>query len=302
MRAFNAWLYRLISERYMHGCSNYNTLEVRRGCRSKAQSRTVFERNGVPHAQGMTFLLPGKAKQFARQHGFPVVIKPNVSGYSRGSYFPINQFSELMHGIVWSKLWWPITIIEQYLAGANYRVLSTNHNLISVIRRYPPFVTGNGTDSVATLIDCENEIRARMNTHMTIYQIRKNKLVRQHLKKQNLTFDSIPAKGQYVELFFRVALATGGIVETIAEDTIAPDNKKLFIDIVSMFDANVLGIDVIFEKGIEISYQKQKCIFIEVNSRPYTKMHHAPRYGKVEDLSKYYAELEKLDIPDKDLF
>ncbi|MEM7562237.1 MAG: cyanophycin synthetase, partial [Pseudomonadota bacterium] len=71
---------------------------------------------------------------------------------------------------------------------------------------------------------------------------------------------------------------------------------------VKMFGANVLGIDVIFEKGIETSYREQKCIFIEVNSRPYMKMHHFPRYGEAEDLSQAMAELENLDIPDKDIF
>ncbi|MGI9311868.1 MAG: cyanophycin synthetase, partial [bacterium] len=104
------------------------------------------------------------------------------------------------------------------------------------------------------------------------------------------------------ELFHRVALAPGGIVETIAQGTIAEENARLFMAVVRMFDANVLGIDVIFEKGIEVAATEQKCIFIEVNSRPYAKMHHFPRYGEVEDLSAHYAELDRLDIPDRDIF
>ena len=286
----------------MHGCTSYNTLEVRKGCRSKAQAREMFARNGVPHARGMIFFLPFKVRDFVREHGYPLVVKPNVSGYSRGSYFPINNSRELIRGILLAKAWWHTTVIEQYLAGANYRVLTTGEQLISVIRRYSPFVVGNGKDSINELIDQENRVRAQMNLHPTIFPISKSELVRAHLKKHNRSLDSVPDAGQHVELFYRVALAPGGVVETIDQSTIPNDNRQLFTNVVKMFGANLLGIDVIFEKGIETSYQEQKCIFIEVNSRPYAKMHHFPRYGKVEDLSAHYAELEKLDIPDQDIF
>lgn len=302
MRKMKALLYRWISERYMHGCTSYNTLEVRKSCRSKAQSREVFARHDVPHARGMIFRVPRGVKRFITEHGFPVVVKPNVSGYSRGSYFPIRNHRELWRAIILAKVWWPSTVLEQYLAGANYRVLTSGERLISVIRRYPPFVIGNGKDSIDTLIDEENRIRVRMKLHPTIFPIRKSKLVITHLKKQNLSLRSVPRDKEHIELFYRVALAPGGVVETIEQGTIPAENRTLFREVVKMFKANVLGIDVIFEKGIELSYKQQRCIFIEVNSRPYAAMHHFPRYGKVEDLSAHYAELEKLEIPDKDIF
>ncbi len=302
MRRLKALIYAWISERYMHGCSNYNSLQIRKGCRSKAQSRAIFAKNGVPHARGLIFFWPWRAHKFAKQHGFPLVVKPNVSGYSRGSYFPINRYGELHKAIFWAKVWWPVTVIEQYLKGANYRVLATGHGLVSVIRRYPPSVTGNGKDSIATLIDNENNIRREMKLHPTIFPIAKSAQVIKHLKKQTLTLDSVPAQGKQVELFHRVALAPGGVIETIDQNTIAEDNRTLFMEVVKMFGANVLGIDVIFEQGIEISHKQQKCIFIEVNSRPYLKMHYYPRYGEVEDFSASLAELDELDISDKDIF
>jgi len=302
MRKLRAIIYAWISEKYMHGCSNYNSLEVRRGCRSKAQGRAIFEENNVPHARGMIFFWPWTAINFAKEHGFPLVIKPNVSGYSRGSYFPINDYKSLLKSIFWAKVWWPTTVIEQYLKGANYRVLTTDHGFVSVIRRYSPFVIGNGEESIDRLMDSENEIRKEMNLHPTIFPLSKSDAVKAYLKKQNLTLQSVPKEGEHVELFHRVALAPGGVVEIIDQSTIPEDNKTLFYNVVKMFGANVLGIDVIFEKGIETSYRQQKCIFIEVNSRPYMKMHHYPRYGKAEDLSTALAELDKLDISDKDTF
>jgi D-alanine-D-alanine ligase-like ATP-grasp enzyme len=302
MRKLKAWLYAWVSEKYMHGCSNFNTVEVRRGCRSKAQGRAVFEKNDVPHARGKIFFWPRTAVQFANEHGYPLVIKPNVSGYSRGSYFPIQNKAELYRAIFWAKMWWPTTVIERFLLGSNYRVLTKKTDLISVIRRYSPFVIGNGNDTISQLIEEENRTRKEMELHPTIYPLSKNDKVAAHLKKQNLNFESVPKKDEHIELFHRVALAPGGVVEIIDCDTIPEVNKKLFLQVVEMFGANVLGIDVIFEKGIETPYQDQKCIFIEVNSRPYMKMHYYPRYGKAEELSESLAELEQLNIDDKDIF
>lgn len=302
MRKLKAMLYAWLSEKYMHDCSNFNTLDVRKGCRSKAQSRAVFAQYHFPHARGQVFFWPWVAHHFVKEHGFPVVIKPNVSGYSRGSYFPINTYRALYRAIILAKIWWPKTMIEQYLEGANYRVLTTRNGLLSVIRRYPPFVSGNGEDSISTLIAQENMIRQEMNLHPTIYPIRKSRALIQYLKKQQLTLASVPAKDQQITLFHRVALAPGGIVETIEQTKIPTVNRALFIDVVKKFGANILGIDVIFARGIEVPYTEQEIILVEVNSRPYIKMHHYPRYGKVEDLHSGLAELEQLDIHDKDIF
>jgi len=302
MSAIKKLIYQWISKRYMAGCSSYNSLEVRKSCRSKAQARTVFSQSNVPHAQGMIFFNPIKAHQFAKQHGFPLVIKPNVSGFSRGSHFPITNFTELWRAIFLAKLWWPTTVVEQYLEGNNYRVVIAQGKIMSVLQRYSPFVTGNGKDSIRTLIDEENKIREQMDLYPVIHPLNKGKITQQFLKKQRYSLETIPADGEIVKLFYRISLAPGGVVRTISKHTIPAVNQQLFKDVLQMFDANILGIDVIFEKGIEVDYRDQKCIFLEVNSRPYLKMHDYPRYGEKEDLSPYFEELNALEVSQADVF
>ncbi len=302
MKDIKKIIYSWISQRYMNGCSSYNNLDVRKSCRSKEQARAVFNKGNVPHAKGLIFLNPLSAHRFAKQHGFPLVIKPNVSGYSRGSYFPINNFIELWKAIFLAKIWWPTTVVEQYLKGCNYRVVAIKGELMSVIERYPPTVTGNGIHTISELIDEENQIRKSMQLHPCIYPISKNEQTISFLKKSNYTLESIPAKDEDVILFYRISLAPGGTVRTIDKNSIPEVNKQLFLDVLDMFDANILGIDVIFEKGIEHSYKEQKCIFLEVNSRPYLKMHDYPRYGEKEDLSSYFDKLNQLDIKNADTF
>ncbi len=286
----------------MDGCSNYNSLEVRRRSRSKEQAREMFAKHNVPHARGKIFINPFTAKRFAEEHGYPLVIKPNVSGFSRGSHFPINNDKELWKAALMVKVWWPSSVVEQYLLGANYRVLATQDEIVSVIRRYPPFIDGDGENTIGDLIDQENAVRQEMQLHPTIYPIKQSPAIARYLAKQSLSFSSVPGKNERVYLFNRVALAPGGIVETIDQNNIPDVNKALFKSIVKQFDASLFGIDVIFEHGIEQAYTDQKCIFLEVNSRPYTRMHEKPRLGGVDDLAPFYEKMDSLAVSDTNTF
>ena len=302
MKAAKKLIYQWISKQFMSGCSSYNSLDVRKNCRSKKQARKVFSENAIPHAQGQVFFNPLQAYRFAKQHGFPLVIKPNVSGFSRGSHFPITNFLELWKAVFMAKLWWPTTVVEQYLEGHNYRVVVVKGQIMSVLERYPPFVNGDGVRTISELIDEENTTREAMGLFPCNTPLQKSAVTKKYLKTQGFTLDSVLQKGQQAKLFYRISLAPGGVVETIAKDTIPKVNQQLFLKILDLFDANILGIDVIFEKGITEDYTTQKCIFLEVNSRPYLKMHDYPRYGQKEDLSEYFAVLDQLNIKQADLF
>lgn len=302
MQVVKKLIYSWISRRFMGGCSHYNDLATRKGCRSKARARAVFAQNQIPHAKGMVFFSPFKTYKFVKKYGYPVVIKPNVSGFSRGSHFPITSFGQLVKAALLVKIWWPTAIIEEYLAGKNYRVVVVKDQLMSVIRRYPPFVTGDGEATLGELIDRENDIRNEMGLSPVISPIEKSKQLRRYLRRHDMSLAHIPSKGEQVTLFNKISLAPGGVVEIVDKATISEENRALFIKIIELFDANILGIDVIFEQGIETSYTQQKTIFLEVNSRPYLKMHDYPRYGEKEDLSGYYAELERLKIRQGDIF
>ncbi|MCP4294277.1 MAG: cyanophycin synthetase [Proteobacteria bacterium] len=298
MKLLNKMIYKLISRWFMDGCSDYNSLSVRKSSRTKLQARESFAALNIPHAPGRIFLNPIQAVRFVKKHGFPVVIKPNVSGYSRGSHFPINNYKDLWKAAFAVKIWWPTSIIEKYLSGKNYRVVVIKDEIMSVIRRYPPFITGDGHQSIDQLIDQENQVRRSLELHPVIHPVQKNHRTRNHLKKQNLTLSSIPEAGQTIELYNKVALSPGGVVETIDKNSVAPKNRELFLKLLDSFDASIFGIDVIFEKGIEFDFQSQNCIFLELNSRPYLKMHHYPRFGSRQNFDPFYQKLEHLNIAD----
>lgn len=302
MKSLKRFLYSWIDKTFLGGCSSYNSLKTRKSCRSKLQAREMFAKHDIPHAKGRIFYTPLGALAFVKKHGFPVVIKPNVSGFSRGSHFPITSYSQLLKASFLVKVWWPTSIIEQYLDGSNYRIVVVKDEIMSIIQRYPPFVTGDGRSTIAELIDRENEIRKKMNLLPVIHPIKKSRAISQFLKAKGLGFTDVPADNDRVVLFNRISLAPGGVVEIIDKTSIHPDNKELFLRILPLFNANILGVDAIFSQGIDRSFTEQDVIFLEVNSRPYLKMHDYPRYGEKEDLKSYYTALGALEVGEQDIF
>jgi D-alanine-D-alanine ligase-like ATP-grasp enzyme len=302
MKTLRQMLYSWVDRKFLGGCSHYNTLATRKSCRSKKQAREAFSDNGIPHARGEIFYGLLAPFRFAKKYGFPLVVKPNVSGFSRGSHFPITTYGELLKAVLLVKIWWPSSVVEQYLEGRNYRIVVVKDGIMSVIRRYPPFIVGDGQSTIAELIDRENEIRREMNLYPVIHPLSKDSRTVRYLGKKKLGLSSVPGDGELVTLHNRISLAPGGVVEILDKGTIHPKNLQLFQQIPSLFHANILGVDAIFEKGIEYPHDEQRVILLEVNSRPYLKMHDFPRYGEKEDLRPYLEKLASLDIGERDIF
>jgi cyanophycin synthetase len=295
-------LHKFLSRFFLSGCSDYNTLEVRRACRSKAKARASFEENKLPYAQGVSFINPIVAFKFVKKHGFPLVVKPNVGGFSRGAYFPIENKRQLLRACIGVKKWWPVSIVEQYLLGKNYRVVVTKFGIMSILRRYPPFVIGDGIKNIGDLIDEENTTRNEMNLAPVSQGIPKNLAIKSHLKRQKMDFSSVPTAGKKIYLHYKISLNLGSSVEIIDKSILTPANEASLKQSLSYFDANVLGVDVICKQGIEVDFSKQECIFLELNSRPFLLMHDKPRYGKREDLSGFYNKLNQITLTDNEKY
>lgn len=126
--------------------------------------------------------------------------------------------------------------------------------------------------------------------------------MQKYLKKQKLTPESIPKKDEKVILGNLIALWAGGVLRDVSPTKIPQKNHDLFQKVLSTFEARIFGLDFICEKSIEIPWDKQKCIFLEANSRPYLKMHAFPRGGTVPDFSSDLKKLESMANPDADIF
>jgi hypothetical protein len=118
-----------------------------------------------------------------------------------------------------------------------------------------------------------------------------------------MRFSTILTDTQKVYLHHKISLKLGSSIEVIDKVKLSDNNKQDLIKILNFFNANILGVDVICKEGIEVDFKTQPCIFLELNSRPFLKMHDNPRYGeKPKDLDDFYNKLKQLEITDNEKY
>jgi cyanophycin synthetase len=249
---------------------------------SKAVMKKKFLKRGIPVARGgSAFTLAGAKKIFATI-GKPVIAKPFEGSGSRHTTTHIYDEKELERAFRVAKQVSPSVIIEEELRGSVYRPTLVGGRLIATIRRDQPRVIGDGTHSVAELIEKENEHPKRQGPYFSKITMTPAHL--KELERQNLALESVPHKNQVVTLHQKINWSVGGTT-TDATDEVHPDNKALFEEIAKVLHAPIVGIDFIIEDISRSWKEQQKCGVIECNGRPFFDNHHLPFKGQPRNVA-----------------
>lgn len=238
-------------------------------------------KHSLPTPKGRSFLSISSALSYARKFDFPLVVKPVRGSLSQNVTVDIKNREQLIKAIKHSKEYERIFVAEEYLAGNNYRILVIDQKIVGGVLRHPPYVIGNGKNTIEKLVHLKNQHpwrgeKEQRNT--TLHKISLDQQALEMLKQQNLELQSIPKKGQKVYLHYKVNAASGADIYDVT-DMIHPDNQEIFLKTAEIFDSKIIGIDFI-APSIQKSYKEQKCGIIEVNTVPYIDLHHYPLRGK----------------------
>lgn len=265
---------------------------------NKIKSKKILEKNGIPVAPGRVFTGFKGAKKYVLEIGFPVVVKPNSGSLSHHITTNIKSIQGFKKAVAIAKLYRPDFIVEKFIPGGLYRITVLGMKHVFVCKKEPANVKGDGFSTIDELINKKNSSIERgclgiLNT--TLHKVPVNGITRNVLKAQNLTLGSIPPKGKRVFLQDKYLLSTGCDIKNCTTGT-HKSNKKLFLKVAKLFNAQVIGIDFIC-KDIGKSYENQLCGVLETNSLPYLDMHQNPSSGKKEDVSVlgWQTALEKLE-------
>lgn len=208
---------------------------------------------------------------------FPVVFKKSNGKKSIGIHTNIVSFHELEKVVARSE---GSFIIQEMVFGKEYRVLVYKDRLLGALELVPPQIIGNGTDTIAALIQKKN---IKLQKKIVI-----NEKVIHTLKKNSLALDVVPEKGSCILLQENSCLAEGGS-SIDCTDVIHADMLELAKKAARAVNMKLAGIDIICE-DISIDPSKQKVSFLETNSFPDMSIHYEPTIGKPRRVIKDILE------------
>jgi len=245
---------------------------------------------GFPTPRGKNCYKEKEILAEAEKMGYPLVVKPVAGHKGQGVVTGIQSLDEV------KKAFYNIlnsskeetspfdgAIVEQQIYGTDHRLLAVKGKFVAAQQRVPAYVDGNGTDTIATRIEVENQTEARRApARSPLCKIKLDEDLLDYLKLQGRSLNTIPETGERVYLR-RVANISQGGVSINVTDKIHPRNVKMVEDIAGFFKLTCLGIDVL-AKDISKPWTDGDFGIIEINAGPGVFMHLAPAIGGSVDV------------------
>jgi cyanophycin synthetase len=255
-----------------------NILGVELACH-KEKTKKILASMGVPVPRGcVVYAFSELAAAIDRLGGFPIVIKPLNGNHGRGITIDIQSWETAEIAYDRARDISKGVIVEQFYPGRDHRILVVNHQVVAVAERVPAHVVGNGQETIAQLVERENQDPRRGAGHdnlLTFIQL--DDSTTEMLDRQGYTLDTVLAVDQLCYLRATANLSTGGIAID-RTDEIHPDTRWLAERVSRIIDLDVAGIDVI-TTDISQSLSAAQGVIVEVNAAPGLRMHIAPSVG-----------------------
>jgi len=257
----------------------------------KGWVKRELKKGNFPVANGRTFWVWQKkqaVKFGVNQLGFPLVIKPRSGSLNRHVTINIQNIESLKRAINKAIIYSPCFIIEKFIPHTFvHRATVVDFNFVACVKQIPANVVGNSRTTIRELIDKKNNDPRRGNPHQegfTLHKIVENEVTKKLLEKRGYNYSTILKKDEILFLQKEDFLKLGGDLIEITPQT-HPDNIQLFRDITKFFGIRITGIDFLAQT-LSISWKKQPCAVLELNSLPCIDLHHFPMSGKPQNVAK----------------
>lgn len=197
-------------------------------------------RYGFPVPKQIKYSGFDKAQEFL-QKCKSIVVKPCREWGGRGVAVAVRTISELRQAVLRARRFGEDLVLEEYVEGEDRRLIFVNGAFVAAIRRVPAMVTGNGQNDIRRLIQQQNARNHKIDTSNIIPL---DNETRRTLTSFGLTYNSVPRKGQMVQVRRTSNYHTGGTVEDIT-DSVDADLIRAGQKIAKLFGIPVIGIDFI---------------------------------------------------------
>ncbi|MBV6416512.1 MAG: Cyanophycin synthetase [Steroidobacteraceae bacterium] len=250
----------------------------------KEETNRILASLGLPVPRQELVQSAEAAVRAANRIGYPVVTKPYNGNHGRGISIRLTSEAEVATGFAVAREHSRSVIVETFLEGDDHRLLVVNGELVAATRRTPGHVVGDGTHTVAELVELVNQDPRRGVGHEKVLtRIELDAQAGGMLDRAGLAAGSIPQAGRIVYLRSTANLSTGGTATDVT-DIIHPDNRDMAVRAVRAIGLDVGGVDFL-STNIAESYRSIGGGICEVNAAPGFRMHVAPSEGTSRDVA-----------------
>ncbi len=250
----------------------------------KEETNRILGDLGLPVPRQEMVYDADRAVRMARRIGYPVVVKPLDGNHGRGVSINLTEDDQVRVAFDFAQKRGRTILVESFITGQDHRMLVVDGRLISVARRVPGHVVGDGKHSIEQLVDIVNEDPRRGIGHERILtRLEFDHQAKRLLEQIGLDQQSIPEAGVTVYLRSTGNLSTGGTAEDVT-DIVHPDNLEMAVRAVKAVGLDVGGVDFL-TSDISKSYKETGGAICEVNAAPGFRMHVAPSKGQPRDVA-----------------
>lgn len=268
---------------------------------NKTATKRILARAGFKVPGGAEYRsLTEAMANYPRFADKPTVIKPKSTNYGVGISIFKQGMSESSYkeALEIALAEDETVLIEDYIAGTEYRFLVIGGVCRAVLLRQPANVIGDGKRTVAELIAAKNQDPLRGEEHRApLTKIECGQIERMVLKEQGLTFESIPDKDQRVLLRENTNISTGGDSIDMTDD-VDSSYKRIAEAMARTMDVQITGIDLIIPNIHKPSTANQPgYTLIEMNYNPAMNMHAYVYKGKGRRVTQDVLNLLFPELP-----
>jgi len=250
----------------------------------KEETNSILRDLGLPVPKQKLVRRPQDAVRAAERIGFPVVLKPLSGNHGRGVSINLKTPEEVELAFDKAREHGRNVIVEGFLEGYDHRLLVVNGKLVAAAKRMPGHVVGDGKNTIEQLVDIVNDDPRRGVGHEKVLtRLEFDHQAERLLKKLGYDRDTVPKKGEVVELRSTANLSTGGTAIDVT-DVIHPDNREMAERTIKAIGLDIGGVDFL-TKDITESYREAGGGICEVNAGPGFRMHVAPSEGTPRDVA-----------------
>lgn len=267
--------------RVHQNCSAMDDLATHVIVRTKPVMYRLLNKHDLPTPRFLDFGINDlrKAVAFMETIGGDCVIKPaSDTGGGLGVTTGIHDRWHLARAAYAADKHGGGIMIEEQVAGDNYRLLYLDGRLIDAVRRGAPSVVGDGKSTIGALVQAGNQARLQRGPEVSHALLTFDVEMQNTLAKQGLTLNSVPAAGQVVA------------VKTVINQNAGTDNITVTGELcdaiieagaraAEVAGVRLAGVDVITRDPAR-PLQETGGVILEVNSPPGYYWHYCKADGE----------------------